>query len=60
MKHWSDETRWQPLADIVAALKVRTEAAYRAGRDDEADAAHDELVAVEHRLRMAERRAGRA
>ncbi len=60
MKHWSDETRWQPLADVVAGLKAKVEAAYREGRDEDADAAHDDLTAVEHRLRMAERRARRA
>lgn len=60
MTHWSDETRWQPLAEVAARLKEKVEAAYVAGRDDEADAAHDDLVAVEHRARMAERRAGHA
>lgn len=59
MKHWSDETRWQPLAEVAARLKAKVEAAYVAGRDDEADAAHDDLVAVEHRARMAEQRARR-
>jgi hypothetical protein len=60
MKHWSDETRWQSLTEIVAGLKAKAEAAYREGRDADADAAHDELTSVEHRLRMAERRARRA
>jgi hypothetical protein len=56
MTHWSDETAWQRLSDVAAQV----EAAYVAGRDDEADAAHDDLVSVEHRMRMAERRARRA
>jgi hypothetical protein len=60
MKHWSDETRWQSLAEVVAGLKAKVEAAYRSGHEDDADAAHDDLVAVEHRLQMAERRARRA
>lgn len=54
MKHWSEETAWQPLSDLAARLKARAEACYRAGQD--ADGAHDELIAVEHRLRMAQRR----
>jgi hypothetical protein len=59
MKHWSDETRWQPLADVVARIKARAEAVHRAGADDAAEAAldeHDDPVAAEHRQRMAERR----
>jgi hypothetical protein len=60
MKHWSDETRWQPLADVVATLKARVEAAYTTAHEDDLDAAHDELVTAEHRLRMAERRADHA
>lgn len=60
MKHWSDETRWQPLAEVVATLKAKVEAAYATAHEDDLAAAHDELVAVEHRLRMAERRAGHA
>jgi hypothetical protein len=60
MTHWSDETSWQRLSDVAARIKARAEAAYVAGRDDEADAAHDDLVSVEHRMRMAERRARRA
>jgi hypothetical protein len=60
MKHWSDETRWQPLAEVVAGLKAKVEAAYATAQEADLDAAHDELVAVEHRLRMAKRRAGHA
>lgn len=60
MTHWSDETSWQRLSDVAARIKAQVEAAYVAGRDDEADAAHDDLVSVEHRMRMAERRVRRA
>lgn len=56
MKHWSEETRWQPLSEIVGQMKARVEALYRAGEDDAVDRAHDDLVAAEHRLRLAERR----
>lgn len=56
MKHWSEETRWQPLSAVVAALKGKVEAAYYRGDEAEADAAHDDLISAEHRLRMAERR----
>jgi hypothetical protein len=56
MSHWTEETAWQPLSEIAARLKARAEACYRSGRDDDADAAHDDLIAVEHRLRMAGRR----
>lgn len=60
MKHWTDETRWQPLAEIVAGMTAAIEAAYATAHEDDLDAAHDEMVAAEHRLRMAERRAGHA
>lgn len=59
MKHWSEETGWQPLSVAVARLKRKVEAAYYYGRDDEADAAHDDLVRAEWRLRQAERRKDR-
>lgn len=55
MLHWMDETRWQPLSEIVARLKRRVEAAIEAGDSFEGELAHDELTAAEHRLRMAER-----
>lgn len=55
MKHWSEETNWQPLSVAVAALKRKVEAAYYHGQEDEADAAHDDLVRAEWRLRQAER-----
>lgn len=60
MSHWSDETRWQAIGDVVAAMKAKIEAAYATAHRDDLDAAHDELIAVEHRQRMAERRARRA
>ena len=53
MKHWSDETNWLPLRAAVVALKAQAEAAYRAGKDDEAGAAHDDLTAAEWRMRQA-------
>ena len=55
MKHWSEETQWQPLSVIVDALKRKVEAAYYRSDEAAADAAHDDLLSAEHRLRMAER-----
>lgn len=60
MTHWSEETSWQRLSDVAARLKAQAEAAHVAGRDDDAGTAHDDLVAVEHRMRMAARRARHA
>jgi hypothetical protein len=55
VKHWSEETNWQRLGDIVAHLKNRVNDAI-ARRDDFAgEAAHEDLICAEHRLRMAER-----
>lgn len=59
MKHWSEETNWQPLSAAVAALKAKVEAAYYRCDDAEAGAAHDDLVSAEWRLRQAERRRDR-
>jgi hypothetical protein len=58
-KHWSEETRWKPLADAVADLKRQVEAAYYLSDEDKAAAAHDDLVSAEWRLRQAERRRDR-
>ena len=46
--------RWRDYAS--GQRKARVEALYHAGEDDAVDRAHDDLVAAEHRLRMAERR----
>jgi len=59
MKHWSEETSFEALGSIAARIKARVEAAYVAGKAEEADTAHEDLVAVEHRMRIAERRARR-
>lgn len=56
MKHWSEETNWQPLSEAVAALKRKVEAAYYRCDEETADAAHDDLMGAEWRLRQAERR----
>ena len=58
MKHWSEETKWQPLAAVVAKLKARVDAAIAARDEFTAEAAHDDLVSAEWRLRQAERRRG--
>ena len=55
-KHWSEETRWQPLSVAVARLKAKVERAYHECRDDDAAQAHDDLTSAEWRLRQAERR----
>ena len=55
MKHWSEETNWQRLKDIVARLKQKVDAAIVDRDEFTAEAAHDDLVSAEHRLRMAER-----
>lgn len=57
-RHWSEETRWQPLSEAVSKLKAEVEKAYYECREADADAAHDDLVSAEWRLRQAERRNG--
>lgn len=57
--HWSEETDWKRLSEAVAALKAKVEAAYYAGDDAEAGAAHDDLTSAEWRLRQAQRRLGK-
>ena len=54
-RHWSEETRWQPLGAIVQRLKRRVEAAIEAGDEFEGAIAHDELTDAEWRLRQAKR-----
>jgi hypothetical protein len=56
VKHWSEETNWQPLSAAVARLKRRVETAYHHCQEQEASDAHDDLVSAEWRLRQAERR----
>lgn len=56
MKHWSEETNWQPLSEAVKSLKAKVEAAYYHGDEQTADQAHDDLICAEWRLRQAERR----
>lgn len=58
MKHWSEETNWTPLSAAVQRLKSDVERAYYECRDDDAAAAHDDLVSAEWRLRQSERRRG--
>ena len=55
MRHWTEETSWQRLGDIVAGLKLKVEAAVNAGDGFEADLAHQDLIDAECRLRMADR-----
>lgn len=59
MKHWSEETNWQRLGDVVARLKDKVNAAIAAYDNDAGEAAHEDLVAAEWRLRQAERRRDR-
>ena len=54
-KHWSEETRWQPLSEAVARLKAKVEAAYHMSQEQQASDAHEDLICAEWRLRMAER-----
>jgi len=56
VKHWSEETNWQPLSEAVSRLKAKVEAAYYHGDEQTADQAHDDLICAEWRLRQAERR----
>jgi hypothetical protein len=58
-KHWSEETDWQRLSDIVARLKGAVDAGIFDGDEFAAEVAHDDLISAEHRLRMAERRRDR-
>lgn len=56
MRHWSEDTNWQRLGQVVETLKRRVEAAYYASDEDGAAEAHDDLTNAEWRLRQAERR----
>jgi len=55
MKHWSGETNWQALGDVVARLKAKVCAAIAVGDEFEAELSHDELTAAEWRMHQAER-----
>lgn len=59
MKHWSEETNWQRLSEVVDRLKEQVNAAIEARDDFAGEAAHDDLVSAEWRLRQAERRRDR-
>jgi len=54
-KHWSEETSWRKLSDVAEELKSRIEQNFHKD-DDTASEAHDDLVCVEHRMRIAEGR----
>lgn len=58
-RHWSNETDFRALGDIVADLKREVERAYYECREDDAAAAHDDLTSAEWRLRAAERSASK-
>ncbi len=59
MKQWLEETNWQRLSVIVDQIKARVDDAIARRDDFDGDAAHDDLISAEHRLRMAERRRDR-
>ncbi len=59
MKHWSEDTNWQRLSVVVDRLKELVDAAIAARDDFTGEAAHNDLVAAEWRLRQAERRRDR-
>jgi hypothetical protein len=52
-RHWSEETRPEPLSRKVAELKAAIDLAIYECRDDDAEALHNDLVAAEWRLRRA-------
>lgn len=54
---WRDSTDLLVLRDAVRRLKRDVELAYHFCRDAEAEAAHEDLIAAEWRLRQAEARA---
>lgn len=53
MKHWSEETKAGPLKAKADELKAAIELAVYECRDEDAEALHNDLVAVEWRLRRA-------
>lgn len=54
-RHWTEETRWQPLGAVVQRLKRRVDRAIAAGAEFEGGLVHQDLVEAEWRLRQAER-----
>lgn len=56
MKNWRDSTDREVLAFHAEALKRAVERAYWFSQEDVAANAHDDLVAVEWRLRQAGRK----
>jgi outer membrane murein-binding lipoprotein Lpp len=57
MKNWRDATDATTLRAAVERLKRDCETAFYSCQEEDANAAHDDLVAAEWRLRRAERRA---
>ena len=55
-KHWSVETKAKPLQAAVILLKVKFERAYHQSRENDAEAAHEDLISAEWRLRQAQSR----
>lgn len=58
-RHWTEDTNWQRLGDVVAELRAKVDAAIAARDEDAGQAAHDDLIRAEWRLRQAERRRAR-
>lgn len=56
MRHWSEDTNWQRLSEVVERLKRRVEDAYFRSDEARAEQAHDDLLSAEWRLRQAEKR----
>lgn len=54
-RHWTEDTRWQPLGAVVQRLKRRVDRAIAAGAEFEGGLVHQDLVEAEWRLRQAER-----
>jgi len=57
--HWSEDTNWQRLGEVVNRLKAKVDQAVAARDDFTGDQAHADLVSAEWRLRQAERRRDR-
>jgi hypothetical protein len=55
-RHWSEETSFVRLGEIVARLKGDVERAYNARQEEAGADAHDALVSAEWRMRVAEKR----
>lgn len=55
-RHWTEDTNWQRLGDVVARLRAKVNAAITERDEEAGQVAHDDLVRAEWRLRQAERR----